>query len=108
MVFECVGVRGTLAEALGHACAHATVVVLGVSMDPEEIFPLPAVLKELTVRFALAYTKGEFAETLAALHGGRIDPTGLVTDVVGLAELPDAFETLTRPNAQGKVLIEFA
>ena len=107
VVFECVGVRGTLAEAIGHAAAHGTVIVLGASMDVEEIFPLPALLKELTVRFALAYSRDEFAETLDALHAGRIDVTGLVTDVVGITDLPGAFEALTRPNAQGKVLIEF-
>jgi (R,R)-butanediol dehydrogenase/meso-butanediol dehydrogenase/diacetyl reductase len=107
VVLECVGVRGTLAEALGHAAAHGTVVVLGASMDPEEIFPLQALLKELTVRFALAYSRDEFAETLDALRAGRIDVRGLVTDVVGIEAVPGAFEALTRPNAQGKVLIEF-
>ena len=107
VVFECVGVRGTIGEALGHACVRGTIVVLGASMEPEEIFPLQALLKELTVRFALAYSKDEFAETLDALRAGRIDVTGLVTDVVGLPELPGAFEALLCPNAQGKVLIEF-
>lgn len=107
VVFECVGVRGTLGEALGHAAAHGTVVVLGASMDPEEIFPLQALLKEVTVRFALGYTRAEFAETLAALDARRIDPAALITDVVAITELPEAFQALLRPSAQGKVLIEF-
>ena len=107
VVFECVGVRGTLSEALALAATRGTVVVLGASMDPEELFPLPALLKELTVRFALAYSKAEFAQTLAALSEHRIDVGPLVTDVVGLTEVPAAFEALQRPNAQGKVLIEF-
>jgi threonine dehydrogenase-like Zn-dependent dehydrogenase len=107
VVLECVGVRGTINEAIGHCCARGTVVVLGAAMDPEEIIPLQALLKELTLRFGLAYSREEFAETLAALHAGTVDVTGLVTDVVGLTDLPDAFTALTRPNAQGKVLIEF-
>jgi (R,R)-butanediol dehydrogenase / meso-butanediol dehydrogenase / diacetyl reductase len=107
VVVECVGVRGTITEAIGLACARGTVVVLGASMDPEEIMPLQALLKELTLRFGLAYSRDEFAETLAALESGRIDTSGLVTDVVGIADVPDAFSALLRPNTQGKVLIEF-
>jgi (R,R)-butanediol dehydrogenase/meso-butanediol dehydrogenase/diacetyl reductase len=107
VVFECVGVRGTLGEALGYACHRGTVVVLGACMDPDEIFPLQALLKELTLRFALAYSKGEFAETLEALDSRRMNAGELITDIVGIADLPGAFEALMHPNAQGKVLIEF-
>ena len=45
VVFECIGVRGTLNEALNYGSVHSSVVVLGVCMEPDEIFPMPAVLK---------------------------------------------------------------
>ena len=106
-VFECVGVRGTLNDALAQAGVRATVVVLGVCFGADEIVPGLAVLKELVVHFALGYAKSEFAAALAALHERRLDVDPLVTDVVGVAEAPRAFEALARPTAQGKVLIEF-
>lgn len=46
----------------------------------------------------------------AALRRGRIvvlDVAPLVTDVIDLAEVPDAFRALERPSTQCKVLIEF-
>src|SRR5207244_2702138 len=102
-----VGVRGTLNDALAQAGVRATVVVLGVCFGADEIVPGLAVLKELVVRFALGYAKAEFAVALAALEECRLDVDPLVTDVVGVEDAPRAFEALTRPTAQGKVLIEF-
>jgi threonine dehydrogenase-like Zn-dependent dehydrogenase len=107
IVFECIGVRGTLNESFMHAAVRAIIVVLGACMDQDEIFPLQGVLKELTVRFALGYTKAEFAEVLAALASRRIDVGPLITDAVPVEAAPAAFDALLRPNNQGKVLIEF-
>jgi len=78
-----------------------------VCFGADEIVPGLAVLKELVVRFALGYAKSEFAAALAALEERRLDVDPLVTDVVGVEDAPRAFEALTRPTAQGKVLIEF-
>jgi len=59
------------------------------------------------VRFALGYTKADFAAALAALQERRLDVDALVTDVVTVEDAPQAFEALMRPTTQGKVLIEF-
>ena len=107
VVFECVGVRGTLNDALAQAGIRGTVVVLGVCFGTDEIVPGLAVMKELVVRFALAYTKSDFAAALAALQERRLDVDALVTDVVTVEDAPQAFEALMRPTTQGKVLIEF-
>jgi len=62
---------------------------------------------KLELKFALAYSRDEFAEALEALRAGTIDVTPLVTDVIGLADVPEAFRALERPTTQCKVLIEF-
>ena len=36
---------------------------------------------------------------------GRVDPSAMLTDVVGLAQLPSAFEALRRPTTQIKLLV---
>ena len=107
VVFECVGVRGTISAAMFLAGVHGRVVVLGVCAETDEIFPLVGITKELELKFALAYSHDEFAEALEALRAGTLDVTPLVTDVIGLADVPEAFRALERPSTQCKVLIEF-
>jgi (R,R)-butanediol dehydrogenase/meso-butanediol dehydrogenase/diacetyl reductase len=56
---------------------------------------------------AAASSYAEFAQALAALRTGAIDVAPLVTDVIDLADVPEAFRALERPSTQCKVLIEF-
>lgn len=107
VIFECVGAQGTLNAAMLLAGVRGRVVVLGVCVEPDEILPLSGVLKELEIKFALGYSKAEFAEALEALRSGRIDVAPLVTDVIGVDLVPDAFAALATPTTQCKVLIEF-
>jgi (R,R)-butanediol dehydrogenase/meso-butanediol dehydrogenase/diacetyl reductase len=79
-----------------------------VCAETDEIFPMIGITKELELAFALAYSQGEFAEALAALRDRTIDAGPLVTDVIDLEDVPDAFRALDRPSTQCKVLIEFA
>ncbi len=108
VVFECVGVKGTINAAMLLAGVRARVVVLGVCAETDELFPLIGITKELELAFALAYSRAEFAEALEALRAGTIDVTPLVTDVIDLADVPEAFRALERPSTQCKVLIELA
>lgn len=107
VVIECVGIKGTINTAMVLAGVHGRVVVLGVCAEMDEIFPLVGIMKELELSFALAYSRDEFAEALEALRAGTIDVAPLVTDVIGLADVPEAFRALERPTTQCKVLIEF-
>lgn len=107
VVLECVGVKGTLNGAMLLAGIHGRIVVLGVCAETDEIFPLVGIMKELEVAFALAYSRAEFAESLDALRTSAIDVAPLVTDVIDLADVPEAFRALERPSTQCKVLIEF-
>ena len=75
IVFECIGVKSTLGAAINMVGRHAQVVVIGVCMEPDTIHPMTCVLKEVRIDFALAYTRGEFQETIDALSNGTIDPT---------------------------------
>jgi (R,R)-butanediol dehydrogenase/meso-butanediol dehydrogenase/diacetyl reductase len=105
VVFECVGVKGLLQDAMSLAPLHAEIVVLGVCMGTDEIFPISGILKELDVRFAIGYTKAEFAEALSALESGGAAAAAMITDVVDLDGAPDAFRELLAPSTQCKVLI---
>ena len=68
--------------------------------------PLAALLKELQMHFAIAYTRDDFATVIAILGQQRIDASAMLTDVVSLEDMPSAFEALRSPSSQCKVLTE--
>ena len=41
-------------------------------MEPDQIMPLYCIFKEISIEFALAYTRADFEETIAALAGAKI------------------------------------
>lgn len=107
VVFECVGVKGLIQQAMMLAPLRAQVIVLGVCIENDEIVPFNGILKELSIEFVLGYSKPEFEEALAALASHRLEAAAMITDVIGIDEVPATFTALTKPNAQCKVLIEF-
>ena len=80
---------------------------VGVCEQPDAIMPFFGLVKELRIQFAIAYTKDDFETCLAMLAEGRIDVSPMVTDIVSLDELPEAFEALRTPSHQCKVLTKF-
>jgi threonine dehydrogenase-like Zn-dependent dehydrogenase len=104
VVFECVGVPGTLQQAMDLVTVRGRVVVVGVCMAPDQITPMTGINKQLTVQFVLGYSAAEFSETLEAFATGKVDPAPLVTRKVGLDELPATFQALADP-ADCKVLV---
>ena len=106
VVFDCVGVPGSLQLAIDYAPPDARVVVVGLCMAQDAVYPGRAVVKELDLTFAFIYRKRHFALVIDALANGRIDAAGLITDRVDLAGFPDAFEALREPSGQIKVMLE--
>ena len=106
VVFECVGVPGLLRQIMRDAPIQARVVVVGVCMEDDLIKPIFGINKELSLQFVLGYTPDEFTNTLQAIAEGRIDVAPLITGRVGIEGVPQAFETLARPDAHAKILVE--
>jgi (R,R)-butanediol dehydrogenase / meso-butanediol dehydrogenase / diacetyl reductase len=107
IVFECIGVKSTLGAAIGMVARHGRVVVIGVCMEADSIYPLTCVMKEVQINFALAYTRGEFQETIDALAKGTIDATPMITDVINVDQVPEMFTALKLPGTRAKVMVEF-
>jgi threonine dehydrogenase-like Zn-dependent dehydrogenase len=106
VVFECVGVPGVLRQIMRDAPLQTRVVVAGVCMEDDIIKPVFGINKELNVQFVLGYTPDEFAQTLHAIAEGQIDVAPLITGRVGIDGVPGAFETLAKPDAHAKILVE--
>ena len=80
--------------------------MVGVCMQPDQIRPLVAINKELSLQFVLAYKPEEFAETLTNIAEGDIDVEPLITGTVGLSGVAEAFEDLANPEVHAKILVD--
>lgn len=105
VIFEAVGVPGLIDQAMKDAPRNATVLVVGVCMEPDTIRPMRAVVKELTVKFAFGYDPAEFAETLRRISSGELDVAPMITGRVPVSGVPDAFAALADPEAHAKILV---
>jgi threonine dehydrogenase-like Zn-dependent dehydrogenase len=106
VIFECVGVPGVIQQILEGAPPDARIVVVGVCMETDRIEPFFGIVKQLNVKFVLAYTPQEFAESLAHIAEGRIDVTPLITGTVGLQGVGGAFADLANPEAHAKIIVD--
>ncbi len=106
LLFECVGVPGTMDQVMRAAPRGARIVVAGVCMEPDRIQPMFGIHKELSIQFVLGYTPEEFVRSLRALAEGEIPGESLITGKVGIEGVADAFETLGDPEAHAKILVE--
>ena len=104
IIFECVGAPGLIQQCIDMAPRRGMLVPVGVCEQPDTILPFPALIKELSIRFAIAYTHGDYDTVISMLAQGRIDASPMVTGVVSLDEMPLAFEALRSPSDQCKVL----
>lgn len=106
VVFDAVGVPGTLTQAMRAAPAFSRVCVVGSCMEADTIRPLLPQAKQLTIIFSFAYDPFEFADTLRAIAEGEIDVAPMITGVCGVDGVPAAFEALGRPEEHVKILVE--
>jgi (R,R)-butanediol dehydrogenase/meso-butanediol dehydrogenase/diacetyl reductase len=104
VVVEAVGAPGMVQRALESVRFRGRVVVAGVCFGADSFEPLPALAREPSLHFVLAYEKDDFQYTIDAIAGGRIDPLPMVTRRAGLDAIPGAFAELAGPSPHGKVL----
>ena len=106
IIFECVGAPGLINMAMMDAPRHSRIVVAGVCQQPDSIMPLMGIVKELEIQFVLGYRTADFDYVIGMIAADRVDVEHMVTDVVKLDALPQAFEALRKPTHQCKVMLE--
>ncbi len=105
IVFECVGKRGLIDFAVSLVCIHGMVVGVGLCVGGDEWDAFRAISKEVSILMSVFFNRHEFSAAIDALSGDRFLPQALITDRIGLDQLPHSFESLKRRTTQCKVLI---
>lgn len=106
VIFECVGVPGVLQQLIEGAPIMAKIIVVGVCMPMDSIHPALAIQKEVDLRFVLGHTPLEFRDTLHLIQEGKVKCEPLITGLVGLEGVDNAFEALGDPETHAKILID--
>jgi threonine dehydrogenase-like Zn-dependent dehydrogenase len=106
VLFECVGVPGVLDQVMRQAPLGSRIVVAGVCMETDSIWPMIGINKELNLQFVFGYQPQEFAATLQAIADGQIQVDPMITGRVGIDGVAQAFRDLGHPETHAKILVE--
>jgi threonine dehydrogenase-like Zn-dependent dehydrogenase len=105
VIFEAVGVRGMLDEAMRMAPRNARILVVGACMQHDTIHPMLGIGRELNIQFVLGYEPAEFTHALQAIAEGDVDLAPWLTGTVAIDDIPQAFADLASPDAHAKILV---
>jgi (R,R)-butanediol dehydrogenase / meso-butanediol dehydrogenase / diacetyl reductase len=105
IVFECVGMPGLIAQAVGQVRARGTILLLGLCTKPDTFNSFAMLSKEVRLITSAFFTRQEFEEALDVLNAGAAEPRLLVTDTISLSDTPQRFEALRKRTHECKVLI---
>jgi (R,R)-butanediol dehydrogenase / meso-butanediol dehydrogenase / diacetyl reductase len=107
IVYECIGVPGTIDEAIRYVRKGGRVVVIGACGEPDNFTPIRALQREVDVIFSSGADPREFQTAMALMASGRISTDPMITHAIGIDEMPDFFAALSHPKDQCKVMLEF-
>lgn len=107
VVIECVGNSAAVNSAISMVKPGGIVVLVGVSPEAIPTYTVMAVMKELVLQGAIAYTYNEFKSCIDLISNKKIDVLKFVDDIVSLNEVQKSFERLTSGNDEAvKILID--
>lgn len=106
VVLECVGNAPAVNSAITMVKPGGRVILVGVATTAIETYTVMAVMKEVLLQGAIAYTFDEFASCIDLLSEKKIDVMKFVSDIVPLEKTQEAYERLTSGNNRAiKILV---
>jgi hypothetical protein len=107
-VFDVTGSAASMRRAFGYVTSGGRLVLVGL-VQGEICFDDPEFHKrEITLLATRNATKADFEEVIRQIEGKAIRPELWITHRVGLAELPDRFESVRREPTLVKAVVEVA
>ena len=104
---EVVGLVPTIEQAHEVTAKGGTTLIVGVPRQDVamEISPFDLFYNDLDLRGTFALTRDSFQRAVSLLKHGRIDADSLITEEVGLEEIPTAFEQMENNEGLKKVVV---
>jgi 2-desacetyl-2-hydroxyethyl bacteriochlorophyllide A dehydrogenase len=107
VVFDCVAVEQTVQQAIGMAAKGGTVVIVGVPSRAVSI-PLPLIQdQQIRLQGSATYLPEDYEDSIRLLRDGRVRADDMVTAVLPVARVADAFE-LSAAGEHVKVLVDLS
>lgn len=106
IVLECVGNAAAVNSAITLVKPGGRIILVGVATDAVATYIVMAVMKEVCLQGAIAYTYDEFKSCIDLLSEKKIDVMKFVSDIVPLEKTQEAYERLTSGNDSAiKILV---
>lgn len=102
---ECVGRPELIEACLAAARPRGRIAIAGACSETFRVEPISGLLKELSIRFSVAYRPSDFRSVIDAFATGLIDPARVVGQVLALDRVTDAFELVRTAASDGRVLV---
>lgn len=106
-VIECCGNSAAVASSLSAVKPGGHVILVGVSMAPITIPSIIAVMHEVNITGAIAYTKEEFKTCIDLMASKQIDVLKFMSKVVSLGETQAAYDELLSGTSDSiKIIVD--
>jgi threonine dehydrogenase-like Zn-dependent dehydrogenase len=105
IVVECIGHPGFINQGISMVKPMGKVVSLGFCTAPDQFTPAMAGFKGVALFFPVGYTLANFQHCVDVLSSTDFDPKIIITNTVGLDQLPSMMKKLRGGNQETKVHI---
>jgi len=103
---EIEGVENPVRSCVQAIRGGGTVCTLGLGDDPVEVLMKELIWKEARI-VASRVSHGEFSDTINALGASKLQPSGMITGIMDLEKINEAFELLEKePQKYLKILLK--
>lgn len=108
VVFECVGVPSTTVEAATLVRRNGRVIWVGVCMEEISFAPLFWMLKNISLELVMGWgTSANISDYMEFIRKHQDEVRKAITEIIPIEGVPDAFERLSKPNTEMKIMVEF-
>ncbi len=105
-VFETAGAVGLLGQSINLVRPNGHVVSAGFCMAPDPVIPGVATFKQVRLTFSMAWTLGDFQNSVDALAAGHVAPRQMISNTIPLADLPAKIEEMRGVHGETKVHVD--
>jgi (R,R)-butanediol dehydrogenase/meso-butanediol dehydrogenase/diacetyl reductase len=108
VVAECSGQAAVLEEAFGMVGFAGRVLLLGACLESITFNPATMLVREVSFQGSYGCDMEEFRHCIELVASGKVDISPIISGTVPQDELPGAFEKLSGPNDEIKLLMEIS